>query len=93
MKSLVYLDNAATTPLHPRVLEAMMPYLTSNYGNPSATYALGRAAGDAVQKARRTVAGIIGCRPTEIVFTSGGTESINTAIKGVAFQQKKLCRK
>src|SRR5438067_2790026 len=89
MKRLVYLDNAATTPLHPRVLEAMMPHLSGAYGNPSATYALGRAAGDAVQKARRTVAGIIGCRPTEIVFTSGGTESINTAIKGVAFQQKK----
>jgi cysteine desulfurase len=89
MKPLVYLDNAATTPLHPQVLEAMMPYLTGAYGNPSATYALGRAAADAVQKARRTVAGIIGCRPTEVVFTSGGTESINTAIKGVAFQQKK----
>ena len=89
MKRLVYLDNAATTPVHPQVLEAMMPYLTSAYGNPSATYALGRAAGDAVQKARRTVAAIIGCRPTEIVFTSGGTESINTAVKGVAFQQKK----
>ena len=89
MNRLVYLDHAATTPLHPRVLEAMMPYLTDAYGNPSATYGLGRAAGDALQKARRTVAGIIGCRPTEVVFTGGGTESINTAIKGVAFQQRK----
>ncbi len=89
MSRLVYLDHAATTPLHPRVLEAMMPYLTSAYGNPSTTYALGRDAADAVQRARRTVAGILGCRPNEVVFTGGGTEAINTAIKGVAFQQKK----
>jgi cysteine desulfurase len=89
MDRLIYLDNAATTPLHPRALEAMMPYLTSSYGNPSATYALAKTSGDAVQRARRGVASILGCRPTEVVFTSGGTESINTAIKGVAFQQKK----
>jgi cysteine desulfurase len=86
---LVYLDNAATTPLHPAVLEALMPYLTSSYGNPSATYRLAKESADAVAKARRTVAQIIGCKPTEIVFTGAGTESINTAIKGVAFQQKK----
>jgi cysteine desulfurase len=89
MDRLIYLDNAATTPLHPRALEAMMPYLTGAYGNPSATYALAKTSGDAVQRARRSVAAILGCRPTEVVFTSGGTESINTAIKGVAFQQKK----
>jgi cysteine desulfurase len=89
MDRLIYLDNAATTPLHPRALDAMMPYLTGSYGNPSATYALAKASGDAVQRARRSVASILGCRPTEVVFTSGGTESINTAIKGVAFQQKK----
>jgi len=89
MERLVYLDNAATTPLHPRVLDAMMPYLTASYGNPSATYGLATAAGDAVQRARRTVARILGCKPNEVVFTSGGTESINTALKGVAFQQKK----
>ncbi len=86
---LIYLDNAATTPLHPRALEAMLPYLTQSYGNPSATYGLAKQSGDAVQRARRTVASILGCRPTEVIFTSGGTESINTAIKGVAFQQKK----
>ncbi|MEX2226795.1 MAG: cysteine desulfurase family protein [Dehalococcoidia bacterium] len=84
----VYLDHAATTPLHPGVLEAMTPYLTSAYGNPSATYRMAKQAADAVQRSRRTVASILGARPTEIVFTGGGTESINTAIKGVAFQQK-----
>ncbi len=89
MSRLIYLDHAATTPLHPRVLDAMMPYLTSAYGNPSTTYALGRDAASAVQRARRTVAGVLGCRPTEVVFTGGGTESINTAIKGVAFAQRK----
>ncbi|MBI5285639.1 MAG: cysteine desulfurase [Chloroflexi bacterium] len=89
MKRVVYLDNAATTPLHPRALDAMMPYLTSDFGNPSATYGLAKSAGDAVQRARRSVAAILGGKPTEVIFTSGGTESINTAIKGVAFQQKK----
>jgi cysteine desulfurase len=84
----VYLDHAATTPLHPRVLEAMTPYLTADYGNPSATYTLAKRSADAVQRARKTVAGVLGARPTEVVFTGGGTESINTAIKGVAFQQK-----
>ncbi len=89
MQRFVYLDHAATTPLHPRALEAMLPYLTEEFGNPSATYALATRARDAVQRARRTVAGILGCKPNEVVFTSGGTESINTAIKSVAFQQKK----
>ncbi len=89
MQRLVYLDHAATTPLHPQALEAMLPYLTGEFGNPSATYGLANRARDAVQRARRTVAGIIGCKPNEVVFTSGGTESINTAIKSVAFQQKK----
>ena len=85
---LVYLDHAATTPLHPQALQAMLPYLGVSYGNPSATYALAKEAAAAVQRARKTVADLIGCRPNEIVFTGGGTESINTAIKGVAFQQK-----
>jgi cysteine desulfurase len=89
MDKLIYLDHAATTPLHPRVLDAMLPHLTESYGNPSATYRLGHSARDAVQRARKRVAGILGCRPTEVVFTSGGTESINTAIKGVALQQRK----
>lgn len=85
----IYLDHAATTPLDPRALEAMMPYLTSVYGNPSATYSIAKAAADGLARARKTVGGILGVRPAEVVFTSSGTESINTVIKGVAFQQKK----
>ncbi len=88
MERFVYLDAAATTPVHAQVLQAMLPYLSEQYGNPSATYRLAKGSGDVVQRARRTVAGILGCKPTEVIFTSGGTESINTAIKGVAFQQQ-----
>jgi len=88
-RRLVYLDHAATTPLHPRALAAMMPYLTTSYGNPSATYTLAKEADAALTKARRTIAQILRCRPSEVVFTGAGTESINAAIKGVAFQQKK----
>lgn len=89
MERLIYLDHAATTPLHPQVLEGMMPYLTNSYGNPSAAYGLGKEANDSVVRARKSVASMLGARPADIVFTAGGTESINTAIKGVAFQQKK----
>ncbi len=89
MDRLIYLDHAATTPLHPRALDAMMPYLSGSFGNPSATYRLAKQANDAVVRARKTVASILGARPAEVVFTGAGTESINTAIKGVAFQQKK----
>jgi cysteine desulfurase len=88
MGRFVYLDHAATTPLLPQALEAMMPYLQGSFGNPSATYGMAKDASDAVARARETVAGILGCRPLEVVFTGGGTESINTAIKGVAFQQQ-----
>jgi cysteine desulfurase len=88
MGRLVYLDHAATTPLHPQALQAMLPHLQDSFGNPSATYGMAKDAADAVVRARETVAGILGCRPLEVIFTSGGTESINTAIKGVAFQQK-----
>jgi len=84
---LIYLDNAATTPLHPGALEAMLPYMTSDFGNPSATYGLAKRASDGIQRSRRAVASVLGVRPTEIIFTAGGTESINTAVKGVAFQQ------
>ena len=86
---LIYLDHAATTPLHPAALEAMMPYLTSAYGNPSATYRVAKEAADGLARARKTVANILGVRPAEVIFTASGTESINTALKGVAFQQKK----
>lgn len=86
---MIYLDHAATTPVHPAALDAMLPFLRGAFGNPSATYRLAREAADAVQEARRSVAKVLGVRPTEIMFTGGGTESINTAVKGVAFQQQK----
>lgn len=81
----VYLDHNATTPVDPRVLEAMMPALTHSFGNPSSeTHALGRAARDMVETARVQVAGLIGASAREVVFTSGATESCNLAIKGAA---------
>lgn len=89
MDRFVYLDSAATTALHPQVLEVMLPHFREEFGNPSATYGLGKRAHEAVQQARKTVAGVLGCRPMEVIFTSGGTESINTAIKGVAVQQQR----
>ncbi|MEJ7829537.1 MAG: cysteine desulfurase family protein, partial [Segetibacter sp.] len=76
----IYFDNAATTCLDPQVLEAMMPYLTSCYGNPSSIYSYGRESRLAVENARKTVAKILNAHPAEIFFTSGGTESSNTAI-------------
>lgn len=88
MKRTLYLDHAATTPLHPKALEAMLPYLRDRFGNPSGAYALGRQAARGVDEARRTVAEVLDCRPREMVFTGAGTESINLAIKGVAFAQK-----
>jgi cysteine desulfurase len=81
MRQLIYFDHAATTPLHPRVLEAMLPYLGERFGNPSATYAPAREAQRAVEQTRRSVADVLGCRSTEVVFTSGGSESINAALK------------
>ncbi len=86
----VYLDHAATTPPHPAVVEAMLPYLGTGYGNPSSIYRLGREAREAVERARQTVAGILGASPEEIVFTSGGTEADNQAIKGVALYNPAL---
>jgi cysteine desulfurase len=85
---VIYLDHAATTPLDPAVRAAMLPYLEERFGNPSATYALANEARDAVDRARDAVARVLGCRANEVVFTSGGTESINAAIKGVAFAQQ-----
>ncbi len=78
----VYLDHNATTPLDSRVLEAMMPYLTGPYANASSLHRQGRAARDAVERARDQLAQAVGCQPGEIVWTSGGTESNNLAIKG-----------
>jgi cysteine desulfurase len=81
----IYLDYNATTPVDPRVHEAMIPYLTTEYGNPSNSYALGARAREAVTNAREKVASLIGARPGEVVFTSCGSESNNTVIKGVAY--------
>jgi len=78
--SRIYFDNAATTPLDPQVLEAMMPYLTEKFGNPSSIYSYGRECRLAVETARKSVAKILNAHPAEIFFTSGGTESSNTAI-------------
>ncbi len=77
----IYFDNAATTPLDPLVLEAMMPYFTECFGNPSSIYSYGRETKLAVENARKTVANILGALPSEIFFTSGGTESTNTALQ------------
>ncbi len=81
----VFLDHAATTPVHPDVLETMMPFFGSHYGNPSSFYGLGRKAHQAIEKARGKVAALIGAEPGEIIFTSGGTEADNLAIQGIAF--------
>ncbi|MDP4148709.1 MAG: cysteine desulfurase family protein [Bacteroidota bacterium] len=76
----IYFDNAATTSLDPQVLEAMMPYLTEKFGNPSSIYSYGRESRMAIETARKTVARLLNAHPAEIFFTSGGTESSNTAI-------------
>ena len=80
---MIYLDSAATTPIRREVLEAMWPYLTAEFGNPSSSHALGHRAAEALKQARATIAAILGCRASEIVFTSGGTEADNLAIKGI----------
>ena len=80
----VYLDNNATTPLRREVLDAMMPYLTDEYGNASSIHFKGQAARKAVESSREIIGGIINTEPVDIVFTSGGTESDNFAIKGAA---------
>lgn len=79
----IYLDNAATTPLDPRVLEAMMPFLTENFGNANSAHHLGQKSKVMVEDAREKVAALLNAEPSEIIFTSGGTESDNAVIKGV----------
>jgi len=79
----IYLDHSATTPLDPKVLKAMQPYLTEIFGNPSSIHAFGQAARSSVDAARKTVAEILECEANEIIFTSGGTESDNLALRGV----------
>jgi cysteine desulfurase len=83
-----YLDYASTTPIDPKVLGSMLPYLKSKYGNPSSLHSLGRTSKDAVEKSRAIIAGLIDAKPKEIIFTSGGTESDNLAIIGLAHAYK-----
>ncbi|MEO8288870.1 MAG: cysteine desulfurase family protein [Chloroflexota bacterium] len=85
----VYLDHAATTGVLPEVLDAMLPFFTEKYGNASSVHAWGRAAHQGMENARRQVASVLGCRPREVVFTSGGTESDNFAVKGVAWAYRR----
>jgi cysteine desulfurase len=82
----IYLDNNATTPVHPAVLEAMLPYFGTHFGNPSSAHQFGQRARQAIEQAREAVAALIGARSSEIVFTSGGTEADNAAIFGVIGQ-------
>ncbi|MCI0711442.1 MAG: cysteine desulfurase [Chloroflexi bacterium] len=81
----MYLDHSATTPTDPRVVEAMLPYFTGVFGNASSAHNQGKAAAEAMQQAQETIARILNCSPDEIVFTSGGTESDNLALKGTAY--------
>lgn len=83
LKTPIYMDYNATTPVDPTVLEAMMPFLTEEFGNPSSGYSLGRRAHEAVAHARRAIADLLNCHSGEIVFTSGGSESNNMVLKGI----------
>lgn len=85
----IYLDNNATTPVHAEVLDAMLPFFRENFGNPSSTHWAGGTVRQAVNRAREQVAALVNCSPAEVVFTSGGSESVNTAIKGIAAARRK----
>ena len=85
MDDTIYLDHAATTPLDPDVLGTMLPYFTERYGNPSSIYQLGQEARAAIDQARAACARVLGCEPSEIIFTSGASESDNLALRGVAW--------
>jgi cysteine desulfurase len=87
MASMIYLDHSATTAVDPRVVAVMAPFWSEQYGNPSSLYGLGRRAAAALEGARSRVASILNCQPGEIVFTSGGTESDNLALRGVGLAQ------
>ena len=84
MNRLIYLDNAATTQVYPEVVDAMLPFFTEHYGNPSAIYSFADEAESAVDKARGEVANLIGAKKEEIYFTGGGSESDNWALKATA---------
>jgi cysteine desulfurase len=85
----IYLDHAATTPTHPEVVKAMLPFFSDAFGNPSSIYSYGQEAKGAVEEARTRVAGLVGARDEEIVFTSGGTEADNFALKGAAYAHER----
>lgn len=86
----IYLDYAATTPADPEVVAAMLPYFTNRFGNPSSIHSFGQEAKAAIEEARESIAACLGARVEELIFTSGGTESNNLVLKGVAYanQQK-----
>jgi cysteine desulfurase len=85
---MIFLDAAATTPVRREVLEAMWPFLTGEFGNPSSHHSLGDAAARALAEARKAAAAVLGCRPAEVTFTSGGTEADNLAVKGIALARQ-----
>ena len=88
MPETIYLDHAATTPVRPEVLEAMLPYFSDHYGNPSSLHRLDRETGKALRKAHEQIAGVLGCLPGEIVITASGTEADNLALRGVALARR-----
>ncbi|HZQ35251.1 MAG TPA: cysteine desulfurase family protein [Dehalococcoidia bacterium] len=88
MPEFIYLDHAALSPVNPRVAAAMAPWQVERFGNPSALYRAGREAAAAIEAAREAVGVALNCRPAELVFTSGGSESVNAALKGIAFAQQ-----
>ncbi|MEQ8673354.1 MAG: cysteine desulfurase family protein [Aggregatilineales bacterium] len=89
-KNSVYLDYSATTPVDPRVVDVMMPYFSEVYGNSSSSHSFGRKAEQAIEESRETIAKILNCQPSEVVFTSGGSESDNLAIRGAAWTRRQL---
>jgi cysteine desulfurase len=90
MDNPIYLDHAATTPVDPRVLAAMLPFFSDDYGNPSSAHAFGRCAEKAVEQARRDVAAVLNCAPAEIIFTGCGSEADNLALRGGALAAREL---
>ncbi len=88
MSDLIFLDHAATTPVDPAVLDAMLPYLTEQWGNPSGIYSIARQAKQALEEAREDIADVFLCSPNEIIFTGSGSEGANLALKGVAYARQ-----
>ena len=91
MSAVAYLDHAATTPMRPEAVTAMLPFLTEHFGNPSGSHSVSRRAKQALEEAREDVAGALGCRPSEVVFTGSGTEADNLAVAGVVGDGDVLC--